>query len=123
MRAGHRFRRFSTFPDWLTLFCATPDGRFIYADLDRATEQASGLAYDEVVGWTVEEVLGQEQAQLPLSLMRECIRTGENQRYQARRTMSGATRTIDVLFVRVPEQLGGDYHNGHGTRHHRAKHR
>lgn len=101
---------FDNSPDWLTLFRATPDGRFIYADLNRATEQAYGLAYDEVVGRTVEEVLGREQAQLPLSLMRECIRTGDNQRYQACRTMSGTTRAIDVLFVRVPEQLGGDYH-------------
>jgi signal transduction histidine kinase/CheY-like chemotaxis protein len=35
--------------------------------------------------------------------MRACVRTGENQRYIARRTMAGVTRTIDVLFVLVPE--------------------
>jgi PAS domain-containing protein len=34
---------FDNSPDWLTLFRATPDGRFIYADLNRATEQAYGL--------------------------------------------------------------------------------
>ena len=71
---------------------------------------AYGLSYEQVVGRTVEEILGREQAQLPLRLMRACIRTGENQRYTARRTMAGVTRSIDVVFVRVPEQLDGDYH-------------
>jgi len=101
---------FDNSPDWLTLFRATSDGRFVYADLNRATERAYGLRYDQVVGRTVEEILGSEQAELPLRLMRACIQTGENQRYTARRTMAGLTRTIDVMFVRVPEQLDGDYH-------------
>jgi PAS domain S-box-containing protein len=101
---------FDNSPDWLTLFRATADGRFVYADLNRATERAYGLHYDQVVGRTVEEILGPHQAELPLRLMRACIRTGENQRYTARRTMAGVTRSIDVMFVRVPEQLDGDYH-------------
>lgn len=101
---------FDNSPDWLTLFRATPDGRFVYVDLNRATERAYGLSYDQIVGRTVEEILGPEQAELPLNLMRECIRTGANQRYTARRTMAGVTRSIDVMFVRVPEQLDGDYH-------------
>jgi len=101
---------FDNSPDWLTLFRATADGRFVYADLNRATERAYGLNYDQVVGRTVEEILGPKQAQLPVRLMRACVRTGENQRYTARRTMAGVTRTIDVMFVRVPEQLDGDYH-------------
>ena len=101
---------FDNSPDWLTLFRATPDGRFVYADLNRATERAYGLRYEQVVGRNLEEILGPEQAQLPLRLMRACILTGENQRYTARRTMAGVTRTIDVMFVRVPEQLDGDYH-------------
>ncbi len=101
---------FDNSPDWLTLFRATPEGRFVYADLNRATERGYGLSYEQVVGRTVEEILGREQAQLPLRLMRACIRTGENQRYTAQRTMTGVTRSIDVVFVRVPEQLDGDYH-------------
>jgi|HubBroStandDraft_4_1064222.scaffolds.fasta_scaffold01558_7 PAS domain S-box-containing protein len=101
---------FENSPDWLTLFRAAKDGRFIYEDLNRATERAYGRSYDEVVGHTVEEILGVEQAQLPLHHMRECIRTGENQRYTARRTFSaGVTRTVDVMFVRVPELHEGDY--------------
>jgi PAS domain S-box-containing protein len=101
---------FDNSPDWLTLFRATADGRFVYTDLNRATERAYGLRYDQVVGRALEEILGPQQAELPLRLMRECIRTGENQRYSARRTMAGVTRSIDVMFVRVPEQLNGDYH-------------
>jgi PAS domain S-box-containing protein len=101
---------FDNSPDWLTLFRATADGRFVYADLNRATERAYGRTYDQIVGRTVEEILGSEQAQLPLRLMRECIRTGQNQRYTAQCTMAGVTCTIDVMFVRVPEQLNGDYH-------------
>jgi len=101
---------FDNSPDWLTLFRATAAGRFVYVDLNRATERAYGLGYDQVVGRTVEEILGPQQAELPLRLMRACIRTGENQRYTARRTMAGVTRSIDVMFVRVPEQLDGDYH-------------
>ena len=101
---------FDNSPDWLTLFRATADGRFVYADLNRATERAYGLGYEQVVGRTVEEILGPQQAELPLRLMRACIHSGENQRYTARRTMAGVTRSIDVMFVRVPEQLDGDYH-------------
>jgi PAS domain S-box-containing protein len=101
---------FDNTPDWLTLFRATKDGRFMYVDLNHATERAYGLKYEEVVGRPLEDILGEEPAQLPLRLMRECIRTGENQRYTAQRTMAGVTRSIDVMFVRVPEQLDGDYH-------------
>ena len=100
---------FDNAPDWLTLFRATKDDRFIYEDLNRATERAYGLFRDQVIGRPLEEILGPEQAQLPLHHMRECIRTGETQRYTARRTMAGVTRTVDVMFVRVPERQGGDY--------------
>jgi PAS domain S-box-containing protein len=95
-------------PDWLTLFRATEDDRFVYEDLNRATERAYGLGRDQVIGRRLEEILGTEQAQLPLLHMRACIRTGENQRYTARRTMAGVTRTIDVMFVLVPEKHDGD---------------
>ncbi|HWB52359.1 MAG TPA: ATP-binding protein [Stellaceae bacterium] len=101
---------FDNSPDWLTLFHATKDGRFVYADLNRATEKAYGLSYDQIVGRTVEDILGVEQAQLPLRMMRACIATGENQRYTARRTLAAVTRSIDVMFVRVPEQRDGDYY-------------
>jgi len=100
---------FDNSPDWLTLFRATKDGRFIFEDLNHATERAYGLGYDEVIGRPLEDILGEEQAQLPLRHLRECIRTGETQRYTARRTMAGVTRTIDVMFVRVPELHEGDY--------------
>jgi PAS domain S-box-containing protein len=96
-------------PDWLSLFRATADGRFVYEDLNKATERAYGLSREQVVGRPVEEILGAEQAKLPLSLFRACVRTGENQRYTARRTMAGVTRSIDVMFARVPEQHDGDW--------------
>jgi PAS domain S-box-containing protein len=99
---------FDNTPDWLTLFRAAADGRFIYADMNRATELAYGLDRAEIIGRPLEEILGVEPAQLPLRLMRACIRTGENQRYTARRTMAGQTRTIDVMFVKVPEKHEGD---------------
>jgi PAS domain S-box-containing protein len=100
---------FDNSPDWLTLFRATADGRFLYEDLNSATEAAYGLDYDQIVGRPVEEILGVEQAQLPLRMMRACIRTGENQRYTAQRTLAGVTRSIDVMFVRVPEKQGDDH--------------
>jgi PAS domain S-box-containing protein len=95
---------FQNSPDWLTLFRATKDGAFTYEDLNPATERAYGLTRDRVIGRRLEEVLGDEPAQLPLRHMPACLRTGENQRYIARRTMAGVTRTIDVLFVLVPER-------------------
>jgi PAS domain S-box-containing protein len=100
---------FDNSPDWLSLFRATADGRFIYEDLNRATEEAYGLRREQVVGRRLEEILGVEQAQLPLRHMRACIATGQNQRYTAVRTLAGMTRTIDVMFVRVPEKQEGDY--------------
>jgi PAS domain S-box-containing protein len=99
---------FNNSPDWLTLFRATTDGTFVYEDLNPATERAYGLRRDQVIGRRLEEVLGVEPAQLPLQHMRACVRSGENQRYIARRTMAGVTRMIDVMFVLVPEQHEGD---------------
>jgi PAS domain S-box-containing protein len=99
---------FNNSPDWLTLFRAAKDGAFVYEDLNPATERAYGLTRDRVIGRRLEEVLGVEQAQLPLRHMRACLLTGENQRYIARRTMAGVTRTIDVLFVLVPERHDGE---------------
>ncbi|HEY4470622.1 MAG TPA: response regulator [Stellaceae bacterium] len=99
---------FDSSPDWLTLFRAK-GGRFIYEDLNRATERAYGLTRDQVIGRPLEEILGVEQAQLPLQHMRACIETGETQRYSARRTLAGRTRTIDVMFVRAPEKQDSDY--------------
>jgi PAS domain S-box-containing protein len=99
---------FENSPDWLTLFRATKGGAFIYEDLNPATERAYGLTRGHVIGRKLEEVLGVEPAQLPLRHMRACLRTGENQRYIVRRTMAGITRTIDVLFVLVPERHEGD---------------
>jgi PAS domain S-box-containing protein len=96
-------------PDWLTLFRATGNGRFIYEDLNRATERAYGLCRDQVIGRRLEEILGTEQAQLPLRHMWACIQTGENQRYTAQRTMAGVTRSVDVMFILVPEKHEGDY--------------
>jgi PAS domain S-box-containing protein len=95
---------FNNSPDWLTLFRARKDGAFAYEDLNPATERAYGLKRDQVIGRRLEEVLGMEPAQVPLRHMRACLRTGENQRYIARRTMAGVTRTIDVMFVLVPER-------------------
>ena len=100
---------FEDSPDWLTLFRAAKDGRFIYEDLNRATQHAYGLTRDQVVGRPLEEILGVEQAQLPLRHMRACIETGETQRYSARRSLAGRTRAIDVMFVRSPEKQDGDY--------------
>ena len=100
---------FDNSPDWLTLFRATQDGHFVYEDLNRATELAYGLSRDQVVGRRLEQILGAEPAQLPLRHMRACLQTGENQRYTACRTMAGRTRTIDVMFVRVPEKQESEF--------------
>src|SRR5260370_33265376 len=99
---------FQNSPDWLTLFRATKDGAFIYEDLNPATERAYGLTCDQVIGRRLEEVLGVEPAQLPLRHLRACLRTGENQRYIARRRTAGVKRPVDVLFVLVPERHEGD---------------
>ena len=96
-------------PDWLTLQRATPDGRIVYADINPTSEAAYGLPREQVIGRTVEEVLGVEAAQIPLHHLRECLRTGQPQHYVARRTMAGRTTSIDVMFVLVPEVAeGGD---------------
>ena len=87
----------------------TPDGRIVYADINPASEVAYGMSRDQVVGRTVEDVLGVEAARVPLAHLRECLRTGQPQRYVARRTLAGRTTTIDVMFVLVPEVApGGD---------------
>ena len=98
---------FDNSPDWLTLQRCTPAGEFIYVDINPACEAAYGVPHDQVVGRTVEEILGEEPAQLPISHFRECLRTGLPQRYVTHRTMAGITRFIDVISALVP---GADDH-------------
>jgi PAS domain S-box-containing protein len=98
---------FDNLPDWLTLFRATPDGCFVYEDLNRATERAYGRSREQVIGHRLEEVLGTEQAQLPLEHMRLHPHRRQSA-HTARRSMAGVTRTIDVMFARVPEKHEGD---------------
>jgi len=88
--------------DWLTLQRAAPNGQFIFVDLNPACQAAYGMRRDQVVGRQLEEILGVEAAQLPLTFLRECVRTGLPQRYVTHRTMAGRTRTIDVMVVLVP---------------------
>jgi PAS domain S-box-containing protein len=94
--------------DWLTLQRISPDGRCRYADINPACEAAYGLPREQVIGRTPEEILGVEAAQIPLQHLRECLRTGQPQRYVVRRSMAGRTTTIDVMFVEVP----GEADNG-----------
>jgi PAS domain S-box-containing protein len=108
-RAAQLQAFFVNSPDWLTLQRCTPDGRIVYADINPTSEIAYGISRDEAVGRTVEDVLGVEQARVPMAHLRECLRTGQPQHYVARRSLAGRTTTIDVMFVLVPEvALGGD---------------
>lgn len=99
---------FENSPDWLTLQRVTPDGRFVFADINPTCEEAYGLSRGQVVGRSVEEVLGPEQAQTPVHYFRECLRTGRTQRYVTQRTMAGRHHVIDVVAVLVPSQHPGD---------------
>lgn len=100
---------FDNSPDWITLCRATADGRFIYEDMNPATELAYGMRRDQVIGRPVEDIIGADQAELPLHHFRECLRTGTRQRYVVRRQMAGRRRTIDVMLVPVPvEDEAGD---------------
>jgi PAS domain S-box-containing protein len=93
---------FDNSPDWLTLQRVHPDGTILYADLNPACEAAYGLTRAQVIGRSVEQVLGVEAAQVPMRNFRECLRTGAPQRYVAQRTMAGRIRSIDVVFALVP---------------------
>lgn len=100
---------FDNSTDWLTLQRVTSEGHAIYLDINPACEAAYGLPREQVIGRTPQEVLGAEAARIPLHHLQECIRTGQPQRYVARRTLGDRTTTIDVTFVLVPEHTeGGD---------------
>jgi PAS domain S-box-containing protein len=100
---------FDNSPDWLTLQRCTPDGKFIYVDINPTCEEAYGLPRSRVIGRRVEEILGEEGAQITLAHFRECVRTGKPQRYVTHRTMAGTTRFIDVISALVPgAHDGGD---------------
>src|SRR5262249_31334398 len=80
-----------------------------YVDINPACEVGYGLSREQVIGRTVEDILGWEAAQVPLHHLRECVRTGLPQHYVARRSLAGRTTTIDVMFALVPEVAeGGD---------------
>src|SRR6185437_15961469 len=112
---------FDNSPDWLTLQRATADGRFVYVDLNPTCEAAYGLPRERVIGRRLEEVLGEEAAQVPLHHLREALRTGAPQRYVAHRTMAGRTRAIDVMFVLVPGAAGSRAKDGGGRPAHRRR--
>lgn len=99
---------FDNSPDWLTLQRATPDGQFVFADINPTCEVAYGMSRDQVVGRTVEQVLGPEGSQVPVHYFSECVRTGKTQRYVAQRTMAGRTHVIDVVVVMVPALHPGE---------------
>src|SRR5258708_39296934 len=82
---------FDNSPDWLTLVQGSPEGRFTFVDINPTSELAYGLPRAQVIGRTIEEILGHEQAQTPLHYFRECARTGAPQRYVASRSMAGRT--------------------------------
>jgi PAS domain S-box-containing protein len=93
---------FDNSPDWLTLQRCKPDGGFIYEDINPTCEKAYGLPRSLVIGRRVEDILGEEGARIPLANFRECLRSGQPQRYVTHRTMAGVTRYIDVVSVLVP---------------------
>jgi len=89
--------------DWLSLFRRDAQGGFRYVGLNAACAAAYGRPPADVIGRRLEEILGAEQAVLPLHHLDEAARSGKPQRYQARRTLAGRTRAIDVVFVPVNE--------------------
>ncbi|MBV8653452.1 MAG: response regulator [Alphaproteobacteria bacterium] len=112
-RGGERMRQFTASeallraffdnsPDSLALVRATPDGRFTLEDLNPAFEAVFRSSRERLIGQPIEAILGAEAAKLPLYHLREILRTGEIQRYTARRTTGDLTRTIDVTYVRIP---------------------
>ncbi|WP_325684230.1 hybrid sensor histidine kinase/response regulator [Rhodopila sp.] len=99
---------FDNSPDWLTLQRCTADGRFIYVDINPACEKGYGLSRSQVIGRRVEEILGEEGAQITLAHFKECVRTGKPQRYVTNRTMAGSTRFIDVISALIPDSFDGE---------------
>jgi PAS domain S-box-containing protein len=93
---------FHNSPDWLTLQRVGADGTIVYVDLNATCEAAYGLPREQVIGRHLSEILGREEAEMPSHHIRECVRSGVSQRYVARRTMAGRTRTIDVMVTPVP---------------------
>ncbi|MGH6684680.1 MAG: PAS domain S-box protein, partial [Pseudolabrys sp.] len=57
---------FDNSPDWLTLILGTPDGCYRFVEINPTSEAAYGLPRNKVVGRTVAEILGEEQARTPL---------------------------------------------------------
>jgi len=89
--------------DWLSLFRRDAQGGFRYVDLNAACAAAYDRPRADVIGRRLEEILGAEQAVLPLHHLDEAARSGKPQRYQVRRTLAGRTHAIDVVFVPVQE--------------------
>lgn len=98
---------FEVSPDWLTLQRATPDGNFVYADINPACEAAYGMTRAEIIGRTPEDVLDPEAACIKLHHLRQCLATGQPQRFVERRLMAGKTRVLDIVFVPVPDRAAG----------------
>ena len=113
-------------PDWLTLFRATADGRFVYEDLNRATEIAYGLDREQVVGRLSERSRGRSKTIAPVAVtaemprLRLATRLAEPAIYRS--ALDGRRHPFDRCHVRSGTRAARRRLSDHGDgpRYHRA---
>ncbi|WP_237477022.1 PAS domain-containing protein [Lichenibacterium dinghuense] len=109
-RSEARFRAtFDASPEMLLVLRCRPDGRFEYVDANAATLRLYGLERAAVVGRRPAEIVDAAMAEAIEQRSRDCLRTGETQRYEALRDYgSGARLAISVAVAPIGPDADGD---------------
>jgi PAS domain S-box-containing protein len=93
-------------PDIRTITRETPDGQFVFVDVNDAIETTFNLKRDDVIGKTPADFYPPAMAEEVFSRMRECLRSERPVSYEARRIAAGQIRYFEMLLVPVTDPVG-----------------
>ena len=89
-------------PEGLAVFMLADDGTFVFDSANPAFRTMYSLGGQDVAGRALREFIAEAVDQDMQAHLVACLRSGQVQRYTARRPLGGRDRTIDVVIAPVP---------------------
>jgi PAS domain S-box-containing protein len=97
---------FENTSEGLFIIDVTPDGRFVFRELNPVHEELTGLPTASLQGRTPHECLPQEVADKIEANYRRCVETGTTVRYEERLDLPGGTRDWQTSLTPVRDKSG-----------------
>ncbi|WP_180287643.1 ATP-binding protein [Azospirillum oleiclasticum] len=98
---------FDASPEFLFLARITPDGRFVYEDVNPAGERQYGLSRRDIVGRSPEELWDRATAADIVRRARQCLKLGRPVRYETERRFNGQPMTLNVVVAPLEKGTTG----------------